>query len=271
MNRSFSLSYLTAPVDDPFEALTIAQGAGYAHLGLRLRDPLEGGAASPLVGNAPLQREMNRRLADAGVTVIEIEAWMLLAGRPVRGDEAVFEAAAALGAPRLIAVGDRAGAIGMPELCERFADLCEQASAFGLGVGFEPIAHRSGGRIEDALRVVEAGAPWGAGLVLDTLHINRMGIAPDALRRIDPALLHTIQLCDAPAAAPDLETMIDHSAFNRWVPGEGALPLRDYLLNLPQDRPLALEIPMQRLAGRAPPAERARWSIEAARRLLETL
>ena len=82
MSRSFSLSYLTAPVADPFEALTIAQGAGYAHLGLRLRDPLEGGAASPLVGSPPLRREMNRRLSDAGVTVIEIEAWMLLAGRP---------------------------------------------------------------------------------------------------------------------------------------------------------------------------------------------
>ena len=43
--RPIYLSYLTAPVDDPFEALRIAADAGYAGLDLRLCDPATGIAA----------------------------------------------------------------------------------------------------------------------------------------------------------------------------------------------------------------------------------
>lgn len=269
--RDFSLSYLTAPVEDPLEAVSIAGTLGYRHVGLRLRHPLEGVTASPLVGDPLLRRALRRRLDETGVTVLEIEAWILRGGRAISGDEAVFEAAADLGAPRLISVGDQMGRIGPGELADRFADLCGQAAAFGLGVGFEPIAHRAGGTLAEALAVVAAGASWGAGLVLDTLHIHRMGVTPDRLRDINPELLHVIQICDAPLASPDLEIAIDHSAFNRWPPGEGALPLADYLRSLPRDRPIALEVPMTRLDARVAPINRARMALEGARRLVERL
>lgn len=263
--RRFSLSHLTAPVHNPLETADIAIATGYDHVGLRLRTPDTGEPGSPLVGNPALRRELLGRLNGGGVSVLEIEAWMLCGGQAPTDDEAVFETAAALGAPRLLAVGDRAGRIGMDELCDRFADLCERAAAFELGVDFEPIAHRVGGTLTDALTVVAAGRPWGSGLTLDTLHIHRMGLGLEQLGAIDRTLLHTLQFCDAPGVALDLETWIDHSAYNRMVPGEGELPLRDYLRSLPHDLPIALEVPMQGMATRWSPLERARRVIAGAR------
>lgn len=266
--RRFSLSYLTAPVQDPLETAEIAIATGYDHIGLRLRTPDTGEPGSPLVHDPALRRELLARLNDGGVTVLEIEAWMLCGNRAPTNDDAVFEVAAALGTPRLLAVGDRAGHIGIPELCDRFADLCERAAVFGLGVDFEPIAHRAGGTLADALAIVASGQSWGSGLTLDTLHINRMGLSLAQLKAIDPALLHTLQFCDAPAVALNLETWIDHSAHNRIIPGEGELPLTDYLHALPGDRPIALEVPMQRMQSIWSPLERARRVIQGAQQAL---
>lgn len=268
MDARFSLSYLTAPVEDPFEAAEIARCAGYDHLGLRLRHPDVGGAASPLVGDRVIRADFVRRLADDGLSVIEIEAWMLLAGQRPGGDEAIFAAAAEIGQPRLIVVGDGAGRMTIEEMCDQFAAVCEQAAAYGLGVGFEPIAHRAGGDLQSALRVTAAGAPWQAGIVLDTLHIRRMGLSSSQLRAVDRSLIHAIHLCDAPLEARDPQAAIDHSAFNRSPPGEGELPLKDYLRDLPPDRPISLEVPMVRLAGKVTPLQRARMAIEGARNIL---
>ena len=40
--RPISMSYLTAPMADPIESLTVAAQAGYDGLGLRLHDPVDG-------------------------------------------------------------------------------------------------------------------------------------------------------------------------------------------------------------------------------------
>lgn len=267
--RKLSLSYLTAPVQSPLEAISIAARAGYDHLGLRLRDPQTGRPASDLVGSRALLAETHARLADTGLTVLEVEAWALIAGKGHICADAVFETTAVLGNPRLIVVADRAGQIELGEICDQFAALAEAASRYGLCVDFEPIAHRAAGNLSDGLAVVNAGKQWGAGLTLDALHIDRMGLTPDELRSIDPQILHILHLCDAPPRPGDLETMIDHSARNRLVPGEGALPLRDYLAALPDNLPLALEIPMERLGSEMSLEDRAHWPIKASRAFLK--
>lgn len=267
--RRFSMSYLTAPVASPLDSIRIAAQAGYDHLGLRLHPTTPGDAPSPLIGNAALRAECLLVLTDTGLSVTEIEGWMIRSDFDLSRSAAAMEIAASLGAPRLIAVADLRGAIELAEIQDRFAQLAEMAAGYGLNVDFEPIAHRAAGTLEDALSVVGAGAGHGAGLILDMLHIDRMGISPAQLSQIDTSLLHNIHLCDAPPAPADLETMVRHSAFDRDLPGEGALPLAGYLNALPQDRPLSIEIPMTRLAGTVAPEERARRCIAASRRLIE--
>lgn len=133
-----------------------------------------------------------------------------------------METAAELGSPRLDVVADIRGAIEQAEIEEHFARFAEMAQGFGLGVDFEPIAHRAAGTLGEALGAVAASAAFGTGLILDMLHIDRMGISPDELAAVDRSLLHNIHLCDAPPAPSDLETMVRHSAYDRDLPGDGA-------------------------------------------------
>ena len=93
--RPIYMSYLTAPVADPMEALMIASDAGYDGLGLRLHDPL--------VTDPGLRAAFRARMGELGLCVTEIEAWML---RRDPTDPRVFETAAELGARRLVSVAD---------------------------------------------------------------------------------------------------------------------------------------------------------------------
>lgn len=266
--RRFSLSYLTAPVTSPLETTRIASEVGYDHLGLRIHPTAAADAPSPLLGNKTLLADCRAMLGDTGLTVTEVESWMIRRDFDLSQSAEAMEVAASLGAPRLIAVADMRGTIEQVEIEDRFAALAEMAAGFGLGVDFEPIAHRAAGTLDEALSVVAAGAAHGAGLILDMLHIDRMGISPNTLASVDRSLLHNIHLCDAPSKPADLATMVRHSAFDRDLPGEGALPLKAYLGALPADRPLSIEIPMMRLGDTVSPQERARRCLEASRRLL---
>ena len=262
------MSYLTAPVADPMEALTIASDAGYDGLGLRLHGPLSGEPASPLVTDPGLRAAFRARMGELGLCITEIEACLLRREKGDPTDPRVFETAAELGARRLVSVADLPGAVTVGELCDRFADLCRAAAEHGLSAGFEPIAYRAGGMPGAAMQAVEAGRDWGAGLVLDALHVHRMGMTPQQLGQVDQALLEVFHICDAPADAGALQVMIDHSAFNRMLPGDGELPLAAYLRALPPEFPISLEIPMVRLQEDFSPAERARLSLERTRALL---
>ena len=263
--RKILMSWLTAPTHDPFESLAIARAAGYAGVGLRLSDPLSGQAATPHVHDRAARRDFCRALADTGLVVAEIEARILSRGNGRLIAPEVLEAAAELGNPLLIAVADQAGTITLPELLARFAALAEEAAAFGLTVGFEPIAHRACGNWDEAHSIV-AGVE-NAALVLDALHLHRMGVTPEALARVAPNRLRVFHLCDAPDIPDDLAGHIDHSAHNRLLPGEGVLPLAGYLAALPEGLPISLEIPMQRLAESLTLRERAARAITATRRL----
>ena len=266
--RRFSLSYLTSPVASPLETIRIASEVGYDHLGLRIHPTAAADAPSPLLGNKTLLVDCRAMLGDTGLTVTEVESWMIRRDFDLSQSAEAMEVAASLGAPRLIAVADMRGTIDQAEIEDRFAALAEMAAGFGLGVDFEPIAHRAAGTLDEALSVVAAGAAHSTGLILDMLHIDRMGISPNALASVDRSLIYNIHLCDAPPAPTDLATMVRHSAFDRDLPGEGALPLKGYLGALPADRPLSIEIPMMRLGDTVSPQERARRCLEASRRLL---
>lgn len=265
------MSYLTAPVASPLESIRIAAEVGYDHLGLRIHPTTAADAASPLLEDKALLADCKVLLADTGLTVTEVESWMIRRDFDLSKSAAAMEAAAELGSPRLIAVADIRGAIEQAEIEEHFARFAEMAQGFGLGVDFEPIAHRAAGTLGEALGVVAAGAAFGTGLILDMLHIERMGISPDELAAVDRSLLHNIHLCDAPPAPSDLETMVRHSAYDRDLPGDGVLPLARYLNALPRDRPLSIEIPMMRLAETTTPKERARRCLAASRQLIASI
>jgi len=74
--------------------------------------------------------------------------------------------------------------------------------------------------------------------------------------------MNYVQFCDAGAGRPaDMQEMIRQARFDRLPPGEGALPLKDFLDEIPKQIPISLEVPMTR---KLPPLEKAKLVYRAA-------
>ena len=105
-------------------------------------------------------------------------------------------------------------------------------------------------------------------LLIDTMHLVRSGSDAAAIAALDPDLIGYVQLCDAPVVSRFSQYM-EEAKFERMVPGEGELPLRDILAVLPPHLMVGLEVPQRSLAeAGVGPRERLGRCVEAARNLL---
>ncbi len=106
----------------------------------------------------------------------------------------------------------------------------ETADEFGLKVALEPIGGRDFmGGPDDALEVVEAAGHPALGIMVDTFHYYKSGIAPERVAQIDPDQILIVHINDA----ENLPTESLEDA-NRLYPGAGVLPLHGYLDALDQ-------------------------------------
>jgi sugar phosphate isomerase/epimerase len=177
----------------------------------------------------------------------------------------VFEVAALLGAKHALTLIDIKD---LPQAAERFAELCEVAAPFGLNCALEFTAWLGVGSVQAATAVVEAARQPNGGVMLDPFHLFRSGGRVADIGSIDPRWLRYAQFCDAPSEPPPTIAEISEEArFERLPPGEGGLPLQEFLRALPRDIPLGLEIPMRRLSATVGPVERARRALSAARQV----
>jgi sugar phosphate isomerase/epimerase len=259
-----SLSHLTVLEVGPPDLVTLAADAGFSSLGIRLHPPMPGGTAYPLRPGSPAMIETRRRMADRGVDVFDVEVVRLAEETEVQAYAAMFDAAAELGAKRVcvnVDDPDRSRAI------DRFAELCDLAMGSNLGVDLEFMIWRPVARIEDAAEIVRAAAKPNAAILIDALHLFRSGGNVSAVAGLDPALIGSVQLCDAAAEAPSPSGIIDEARSNRLPPGEGALPLSALLAALPEAVMLGLEVPMS-CSPSMSPLERARRVYQSADVLL---
>ena len=263
----FGLAHLTALEVPPLDLVPLAARAGFALIGLRLHPAHPGGVAYDLpLGSAALA-EMRRRLDGEGTGVHDIEFITIGPDFAAAAIVPVLEQAAALGAACISACGDD------PDPARQaagFAALCDAAAGFGLGVDLEWMGWRPVATLADALRTVRAAARPNGAILVDALHLTRNGAVPADLRGLDPALIRpalirTVQICDAGATPPATrEAIIAEARGGRLLPGTGALPLRDLLDALPDHAVLSCEIPM---ANPSPPDERAKQVFAAMARL----
>lgn len=270
MNRDavnrLSLSHLTVLEVGPPDLVVLAADAGFSSLGIRLHSPMPGGVAYPLRPGSHAMVETRRRMADRGVKVFDVEVVRLAPDTDVNAYAPMFDAAAELGAERVcvnVDDPDRARTI------DRFAELCDLANQSKLAVDLEFMIWRPVARLGDAVEIVRAaGKPNGA-ILIDALHLFRSGGTASAVAALDPALIGSVQLCDAPAKAPDPSGIVDEARGARLPPGEGALPLSELIAALPESVVFGLEVPMS-CSSPLPPLERARHVHRAASAFLGT-
>ena len=175
----------------------------------------------------------------------------------------LMETSASLGARRMKLVCDsedhcRAAAI--------LAKLCELAAPFGLAMDLEYMIFSGVKSLGAAADLVEAAGRPNLFVLVDALHWVRAGDM-DEIKKVDPARLGYVQLCDGPLRGPaDHQALIQEARTMRLAPGEGEFPLGALLAAMPHGCVASLEVPLP--PGREPLAH-ARHLQAAARALCE--
>lgn len=268
MGRILSLAHLTVMELSPPDVITAAADVGFDAVGLRLHNPRPGASQFPMLGDAPMMWETQRRLRDTGVTVLDVELIWLEAATRIEDYIPMMEAAARLGAKRILTGGRGPD---LSAIADRYAQACDAAAPLGLAVDIEFMPWSGVPGLPQAGKVVAAANRPNGGMLFDALHVDRSGAGLAEIASVDPKLLGYAHLCDAPAERPpSLEAMGDEARDERLPPGEGGLQLVDFLRALPKDLPLGIEVPMKRLSQTVPALERARRVLDATKRLLES-
>ena len=270
MTRTISLAPLTILELAPPDMVSCAAQAGYSHLGLRLHPVMPNLDVSyPIIGDTPMVREVQRRLADTGLKVLDVEFIRITPDTRVADYVPMLETAARLGATHVLAGGNDADE---KRLAARFGEFCDAAFPLGLTINMEPIPLLEVRTLAQAGRVLAGADRPNSGIVIDPIHFDRSGERLADAARVPRKWLHYMQLCDAPAERPaDAAGLQLQARYERMIPGEGGLDLPGLLRALPRDLPIGIEVPMAALARTVGAVERARRLLAATQALLRRL
>jgi sugar phosphate isomerase/epimerase len=278
LTRPVGVGHLTMLDAAPPDWVQLAHDAGFEAVGIRI------GAASPveepwpMAVGSPMLAATLHRLRDTDMVVQDVE---IIAIRPEsRADQYdnLFEIGARLGARFFnVMVMDP----DVRRAHDTFAALCDRAIPYGLRPSMEGISYTAVRDLSTAFDVLDG---TGGGLIVDPLHIQRSGDDLVDLRRIDRAALSYLQLCDGPLVVPtgipvprrmprgQPATSDDRqleSRAARLLPGEGEIPVVDFVAALPADLPVSVEAPNREMLDGLGAAGFLRRARTAAHRVLD--
>jgi len=167
MKRAVGLAALTVLELPHEEQVSVAAQAGYSHVGLRL---------VPVAGqpyNHPFDVvQVEKRLADTGVSVLDVEVFRLTPQTNIKEFEAVMATAQRLGATELLVHGADSDEA---RLIESFGRLCDLAAGYGLSANLEPMPWVDVSTVAKARRIVDAARGNSAG---SAVSLTTQGIFP---------------------------------------------------------------------------------------------
>jgi sugar phosphate isomerase/epimerase len=266
MTRAISLAALTVLELTPPQIVSCAAEAGYSHVGIRLLPATPTEPHYDIIKDTPMLREIERRLADTGIQVLDVEIFRLRPDTRVGDYEAAVATAARLGARELLVAGNDPDEA---RLTDTFARFCELAAGHGLGANLEFMPWTDAKDLAQGARIVGGAGRANAGLLIDPFHLSRSHSVIADLAAVPRTWLRFMQFCDVPAAVPpSMDEILAEARGARLFPGDGGLDLVGLLRALPRDLPLSVEIPMTELARTVGAVERARRALLATRRVL---
>lgn len=254
----------------PVQFIRMAGELGCGHVSLNLSKSANRLPQYPefsIRDDAPLRREIIAALTDTGVHLSLLEGFALTADTEVADLAPQLDIAAELGARAVCAVSlDK----DMARTHDAFSRLAIMAGKCGLLLTTEVGAGvmRRLGTSTEAIRQV--ASPHFA-LLIDTMHFFRSGATVDDFATLDPAMIGHVQLCDVPMPAR-IESYMEEALYERRCPGDGDLPLRDFLRHVPEGVPIGLEVPIRSEADAGITAkDRLARCVAAAEAMLGTL
>jgi sugar phosphate isomerase/epimerase len=255
VTRKIGLAALTVLELSPQDQVSAAAQAGYDFVGLRL---------IPVAGQ-PHQHKLDvaaieKRLADTGMKVFDIEVFRLDPETEVADYEPTLAIAARLRASDLLVHG------ADPEhsrLADNWGRLCDLAERYGLAANMEPMPWVEISTVRRANRILELAPRDNAAVLPDAIHFFRES---NRLEELAVTKMRYVQFCDAQGEKPkSMDEIRRQAREDRLMPGEGGLDLAGLLGALPPNLPMCLEIPYARPM---PPLERARLALAKTMALL---
>lgn len=214
--------------------------------------------------DAGLRREMKAAMRDTGVHIGLGEGFNVNPQGDVVDWAPHLDLFAELGAWRINAVSMEPD---LPRAHDQFALLAEMVSARGMQFTIEFAPGMEINTLEGVLAAIEHIGQGRCRVLFDSMHFFRTGGKVEDLEALDPGLVGYAQLSDVPASAP-FESYMDEAMFRRMIPGEGELPLREWIAALPLDCEIGLEVPqLARLQGGMSARDHAAEVVAAARAL----
>jgi len=215
--------------------------------------------------DAAMRREVIAAMHHRGVAISLGEGCIIRPNSDIRAADADMDIMQELGVERLNTVSMD------PDLGRTLDQLglfAEMAAQRGMVSTIELCPALTINNLERAVAAVRHVGRRDFSLLLDTMHLGRSGATGAEVAALDPELIGYVQLCDAPRE-PLEPNYLQEATFERMVPGEGEMPLRDYLAALPPGVTISLEVPLRSQAEAGiKPELRLRRCVEAARRLL---
>ena len=245
-----------------------AARAGFARVGLRT-----GGTHATYraaIRDEAMLIEVQRAMRHAGLHANHLSAISLGPNWQKESVQRLLDWGSRLGAHYLVAVCDTPVFTMAAENLDRSAALCA-GSGIKIAVEFMPSSPLDS--MKRGLELLDACGQADATLLFDTLHFHRSGGMPADLITAAISRFGFIDLADAEREGPsgeDVTQLLEEEAYsNRLPPGEGGLPLVDILRRLPENIPINVEAPCQRLREELPdPVDFAEAMFTAASRVL---
>lgn len=244
------------------ELVEAAAAGGFDAVGFRLIAPRPGDPVHPIEGGAHGLHDLRTLMSDNGVALFDIESLWLSPATEPEAIRPALEICAALGGKNLLIAGNDPE----PErMAANFAAISVLAAEYGVRACVEPTSWCVVHRLDQAKNLIHRAGAVSAGVIIDTLHMDRAGETSASIAAFDPTLIAYAQICDAgpqcPASPADL---MAEARGNRLLPGEGALPLHAMLDALPSGLAIGVEAPTRELAA-LPFMQAARRAGDAAR------
>lgn len=264
-----SLAHLTVLDLPPPAMIRLAAGLGYDRVGLRLIRVTDTTPGYPLHEDPAALRASRAALDETGIAVNDIEFVRLTPEFRAGALLPFLDAGAALGARHVICAPYDPD---LARLSDNLAALHALARPRGLACVLEFFPWTNVPDLAAARRVVEAAGAADIGMLVDTLHFDRSGSTLADLAALPAGRLPFLHLCDAPVRPPyTTEDLLHAGRAERLPPGDGEIDLAAIFAHLPQNLPIALEVPMAALHAREGSAHVAAHVIERTRRFLRAI
>ena len=255
MTGTRTLGYLTLDAD-PLGTIDAAAAAGFRSVGVRITGRRVADPYTEVVGNRSMISAIRRRIADTGLHLSNISAYHLWPDVSVDDVKRVIETVMELGSTILVANSYDPDERAYVDKVRRY---CELGAPGNVRIAVEFMRYSAVKTIHDAARVVKAVGHPNVGILVDSLHLARSGGTPADVRALDAKSIVFAQLCDAKAVpgTPSEDALKHEARTGRLYPGDGVLPLRDFVEALPKGIELEYEVPRPDL-GALTLAEKAR-------------